>query len=72
MSSTHESPYPGDMNELHDFIARIALLFRLETGAVSTEYGLILTLLVLVTVLAIGAIGVQVSGLFERGSTPFP
>jgi Flp pilus assembly pilin Flp len=60
------------MNGLHDAMSRIAFLLRLETGAVSTEYGVILTLLVLVTVLAIGAIGVQVSGLFERGSTGFP
>jgi Flp pilus assembly pilin Flp len=60
------------MNELHDFVARIAMLVRLEAGAVSTEYGVILTLLVLVTVIAIGAIGVQVSGLFEHGSTGFP
>jgi Flp pilus assembly pilin Flp len=63
------------MNGLHDFMVRIAMLVRLEAGAVSTEYGLILTLLVLVTILAIGAIGaigVQVSGLFERGSTGFP
>jgi Flp pilus assembly pilin Flp len=60
------------MNGLHDFMTRIALLVRLEAGAVSTEYGLILTLLVLVTILAIGAIGVQVSGLFDRGSTGFP
>jgi Flp pilus assembly pilin Flp len=60
------------MNELHDFVARIAMLVRLEAGAVYTEYGVILTLLVLVTVIAIGAIGVQVSGLFEHGSTGFP
>jgi Flp pilus assembly pilin Flp len=60
------------MNGLHEFVARIAMLVRLEAGAVSTEYGVILTLLVLVTVLAIGALGVQVSGLFEHGSTGFP
>jgi Flp pilus assembly pilin Flp len=60
------------MNALNDFMNRMALLVRVETGAVSAEYGLILTLVVLVTVLAIGAFGVAVSGLFDRGVEPFP
>jgi Flp pilus assembly pilin Flp len=60
------------MNGLHDFMVRVAFMVRLETGAVSTEYGLILTLVVLVTILAIGAFGVAVSGLFDRGSAAFP
>lgn len=51
---------------------RVAFLLRVESGAVSTEYGLILTLVVLVTILAIGAFGVAVSGLFDRGTDGFP
>ncbi|MGH2635094.1 MAG: hypothetical protein ACRDHU_02970 [Actinomycetota bacterium] len=59
------------MNGLNDLLGRLTLVMRIETGAVSAEYGLILTLVVLVTVLAIGAFGVAVSGLFERGNA-FP
>jgi len=39
---------------------------------VSTEYGLILTLVVLVTVLAIGAFGVAVAGLIDSGANGIP
>jgi len=42
-----------------------------ERGAVATEYGLILTLVVLVTVLAITAFGIAVTDLFDRGVEPF-
>ena len=60
------------MNGLNDFLVRLSLLVRVETGAVSAEYGLILTLVVLVTVLAIGAFGIAVSGLFEEAPPAFP
>ena len=42
-----------------------------ESGAVATEYGLILTLVVLVTVLAITVFGLAVADLFDRGTAPF-
>jgi Flp pilus assembly pilin Flp len=51
---------------------RLSFLLRLEAGAVSAEYGLILTLVVLVTVLAIGAVGVTVAGLIDRPTGEFP
>jgi Flp pilus assembly pilin Flp len=60
------------MNGLHDLAGRLAFLLRVETGAVSAEYGLILTLVVLVTILAIGAFGLAVSGLFDDGTAAFP
>ncbi len=60
------------MDWVNDWLVRFSLLIRLETGAVSAEYGLILTLVVLVTVLAIGAFGVAVSGLIDRGTAGFP
>ena len=44
---------------------------RAERGAGATEYGLILTLVVLVTVVAITAFGLAVTGLFTRGVEPF-
>jgi len=44
---------------------------RGERGAVATEYGLILTLVVLVTVIAITAFGMAVVGLFTQGTAPF-
>ena len=60
------------MDWVNDWLVRFSLLVRLESGAVSAEYGLILTLVVLVTVLAIGAFGVAVSGLIDRGAGGFP
>jgi Flp pilus assembly pilin Flp len=60
------------MNEVNDLLVRLSFLLRLEAGAVSAEYGLILTLVVLVTVLAIGAVGVTVAGLIDRPTGEFP
>jgi Flp pilus assembly pilin Flp len=60
------------MNWANDLLVRVSFLLRLETGAVSAEYGLILTLVVLVTILAIGAFGIAVSGLIDRGADGFP
>jgi Flp pilus assembly pilin Flp len=60
------------MNVVNDWLMRLSAFIRAETGAVSAEYGLILTLVVLVTILAIGAFGVAVSGLFDRGTAGFP
>lgn len=44
---------------------------REERGAVATEYGLILVLVVIVTIVAITAFGVALVGLFQRGVEPF-
>ena len=60
------------MNVLQDLLERLSFFVRVETGAVSTEYGLILTLVVLVTVLAIGAFGVAVAGLIDTGANGIP
>ncbi len=60
------------MEWVNDWAGRLAAIVHIETGAVSAEYGLILTLVVLVTILAIGAFGVAVSGLFDRGTAAFP
>jgi Flp pilus assembly pilin Flp len=43
-----------------------------ERGAVSTEYALILTLVAMATLLAIGAVGAAVAGLFEQAPPAFP
>ena len=51
---------------------RVALRAREQAGAVATEYGLILTLVVLVTVIALTAYGASVSGLFDQGTAGFP
>ena len=73
MCGEGRSPYPGHiMQVLSDLLERLSFLVRVETGAVSTEYGLILTLVVLVTVLAIGAFGVAVAGLIDSGASGFP
>jgi Flp pilus assembly pilin Flp len=44
---------------------------RDERGAVATEYGLILALVVLVTVLAITVFGFAVADMIDRGTEPF-
>jgi Flp pilus assembly pilin Flp len=43
--------------------------FPREDGAVATEYGLLLVLIALAIVVAAGALGVAISGVFEEGST---
>lgn len=43
-----------------------------ETGAVSTEYGLILLLIALAIILAATSFGLAVAGLFTRASSSFP
>lgn len=43
-----------------------------EAGAVASEYGLILTLVVLVTVFALTMFGASVAGLFDQGTAGFP
>jgi Flp pilus assembly pilin Flp len=43
-----------------------------EAGAVASEYGLILTLVVLVTVFALTVFGASVAGLFDQGTAGFP
>jgi pilus assembly protein Flp/PilA len=40
-----------------------------ETGAVATEYGLLLVLVALAIVVAATALGVAISGVFSRGSS---
>ena len=42
-----------------------------ESGAVATEYGLVLLLIALVMILAVTAFGITVSWLFDRGVEPF-
>jgi pilus assembly protein Flp/PilA len=41
--------------------------FPREDGAVATEYGLLLVLIALAIVVAAGALGVAISGVFEEG-----
>jgi Flp pilus assembly pilin Flp len=43
--------------------------FPREDGAVATEYGLLLVLIALAIILAAGALGVAISGVFEDAST---
>lgn len=43
--------------------------FATEKGAVSTEYGLLLVLIALAIVIAAGALGLAISGVFEDANT---
>ena len=58
--------------KLRSGLRRVAFRAREQAGAVATEYGLILTLVVLVTVIALTAYGASVSGLFDQGTAGFP
>lgn len=43
--------------------------FPREDGAVATEYGLLLVLIALAIVIAAGALGLAISGVFEDANT---
>jgi Flp pilus assembly pilin Flp len=43
--------------------------FTREDGAVATEYGLLLVLVALAIIAAAVALGLAISGVFERGAT---
>jgi Flp pilus assembly pilin Flp len=43
--------------------------FTDETGAVATEYGLLLVLVALAIVVAATALGIAISGVFDRGTS---
>jgi Flp pilus assembly pilin Flp len=60
------------MEWINDWLVRFSFALRMETGAVATEYGLILMLVALVIILAVGAFGVAVSGLIDRGANGVP
>ncbi len=47
------------------------LRFGSQGGAVAAEYGLLLSLIAIVIVVALTALGIAVAGLFERGNA-FP
>ena len=66
-------PYAGHMKSARTgIVGRVTSWARAESGAVATEYGLILTLVVLVTVVALTLFGASVSGLFDQGTAGFP
>ncbi|HEY7659833.1 MAG TPA: Flp family type IVb pilin [Actinomycetota bacterium] len=60
------------MERIREQVGRIVAWGRCELGAVAAEYGLILTLVVIVTVLAITAFGIAVVGMIDEGSSGFP
>jgi Flp pilus assembly pilin Flp len=73
MPSGGRSPYRKRiMNWIRIKLRRVWLGACDQRGAVATEYGLILTLVVLVIILAVTAFGISLTGLFERGAEPFP
>jgi Flp pilus assembly pilin Flp len=73
MPSGGRSPYRERiMNWIRIKLRRVWLGARDQRGAVATEYGLILTLVVLVIVIAVAAFGVSLTGLFEQGPEAFP
>ena len=50
-------------------IRRLNRLHHDESGAVSTEYGLLLVLIALAIIAAATALGLAIAGVFTRGST---
>jgi Flp pilus assembly pilin Flp len=53
------------------FLHVAAVRFVSQGGAVSAEYGILLSLIALVIVIALTAFGIAVAGLFTRGNA-FP
>jgi Flp pilus assembly pilin Flp len=58
--------------ELRSFALHACRWARHETGAVATEYGLLLLLISLTIILAATAFGASLSGLFDQGTAGFP
>jgi Flp pilus assembly pilin Flp len=60
------------MRAIRDLTLRLRAAIRVETGAVTAEYGLLLTLIALAIIVAVTAYGASVLGLFEQGTAEFP
>jgi Flp pilus assembly pilin Flp len=60
------------MNGISHLLRRVVVAVRGEVGAVATEYGLILTLVVLAIILGVTLFGASLLGLFQRAPDAFP
>jgi Flp pilus assembly pilin Flp len=60
------------MDKIRDLGRRFAAPLRADVGAVAAEYGLVLALIALAIIVAVGAFGLSLLDLFERGPAAFP
>ena len=60
------------MNEIRSLLRRSAAAVRGELGAVASEYGLILTLVVLAIILGVTLFGGALVNLLQRGPSAIP
>jgi pilus assembly protein Flp/PilA len=49
-------------------LRKILWFIRDEEGATSAEYGLLITLIALVIIAGVGALGISISGMYDRNA----
>ncbi|MCJ7810624.1 MAG: Flp family type IVb pilin [Dehalococcoidia bacterium] len=60
------------LSKINGFVLRVVARFRSEAGQALAEYGLILALIAVVCLIALGVLGVAVSGNLSRIATAMP
>jgi pilus assembly protein Flp/PilA len=60
------------LSKINGFVLRVAARFRSEAGQALAEYGLILALIAVVCLIALGALGLAVSGNLDAIASAMP
>jgi len=60
------------LSKINGFVLRVAARFRSEAGQALAEYGLILALIAVVCLIALGVLGVAVSGNLDAIAAAMP
>ena len=60
------------LSKINGFVLRVAARFRSEAGQALAEYGLILALIAVVCLVALGALGLAVSGNLGKVTAQMP
>ncbi|MGD0204935.1 MAG: Flp family type IVb pilin [Dehalococcoidia bacterium] len=60
------------MSKINEFVLRIVARFQSEAGQALAEYGLILALIAVVCLVALGALGLAVSGNLDKVAAKMP
>jgi pilus assembly protein Flp/PilA len=60
------------LSKINDFVLRFVARFRSEAGQALAEYGLILALIAVVCLIALGVLGVAVSGNLQAIADAMP
>jgi pilus assembly protein Flp/PilA len=60
------------LSKINEFVLRVVARFRSEAGQALAEYGLILALIAVVCLVALGVLGVAVSGNLDAIAAAMP